>query len=81
MIDKEIELEEEYKEHILIGDRYTLNYDEINRTGLCVTRCLQDKVDELESDNIIQRNKINNLETTILGMESIINRMRLLLKI
>jgi hypothetical protein len=81
MIDKEIEVEEEYKEHVLVGDRYTLNYDEINRTSLCVIQKLQLKVDDLECDNVIQRNKINNLENTIIGMESIINRMRLLLKI
>jgi uncharacterized coiled-coil protein SlyX len=42
---------------------------------------MQDKIDNLEIENEDQHNKINNLETKILGLEQIINRMRTILKI
>jgi hypothetical protein len=47
-IDKEIEVEEQYKDKRLIGNRYTLNYDEINKTALCVIQKLQLNYELLE---------------------------------
>jgi hypothetical protein len=58
MIDDEIEVDEEFIEHKFVENKLTLNYDEINKTALCVIQKLQSIVEE-------QQQKINNLEDII----------------
>ena len=89
--EKGIVHEEKYTEketrQELYGEFLTLNPDEINKVNYAVLKVhdnkievLEQKVTLLEQDNLIQKNKINDLEIKLLSMEQILNRVKFNLK-
>jgi hypothetical protein len=80
-------IEKETKQE-LYGEFLTLNPDEMNKVNYAVLKVhdnkivvLEQKIILLEQDNLIQKNKINDLEIKLLSMEQIINKMKYILKI